>query len=256
MNSKLSRMWRTLTSRLGTPHDSSADLAAQLRQLIVEAREQHRLLTEQAANVIANQTRLAVRLERAIEARTKATSAAREALMLADQRTRAGDVDGAAALQRTAESSATRLIALDQDVEELRSALLEATGASDAAKDAVARSAAMLNTRLAGRERVLSRLDQARLQEQLNAARAQLDRRIGEDVPNLAQVSRDIDRRLATAQALEELRTAPIDEERIRFDRGIEQAEARGRLDRMRGQLGLTASTPEPAADAQERTDP
>ena len=76
--------------------EESADPKVQLEQAIAEAREQHRKLTEQAANVIANQKQTQLKLDRAIEEYEKANASARQALLLSDQEARAGNADKAA----------------------------------------------------------------------------------------------------------------------------------------------------------------
>ena len=65
--------------------EESADPKVQLEQAIAEARDQHRKLTEQAANVIANQKQTQRRLDRAItEYERDEGEPARQALLLAD----------------------------------------------------------------------------------------------------------------------------------------------------------------------------
>ena len=48
------RWWRYLGTKLGMKLEQAADPKVQLEQAIGEARDQHRLLTEQAANIITN----------------------------------------------------------------------------------------------------------------------------------------------------------------------------------------------------------
>ena len=51
----IKRWWKYIGAKLGLALEEKADPKVQLEQAITEAREQHRKLTEQAANVIANQ---------------------------------------------------------------------------------------------------------------------------------------------------------------------------------------------------------
>ena len=58
--------WKYLGAKLNVLHDEHADPKVQLEQALAEARAQHRRLTEQAANVIANQQQVQRRLDRAV----------------------------------------------------------------------------------------------------------------------------------------------------------------------------------------------
>jgi phage shock protein A len=219
--------------------DEPVSLTDPIERSIAEAREQHRLLVEQASVVVAGQMRATARLERAIAALERATAETQEALILADQRERAGDPQGAASQHRAAAASARRLVGIEQEIDELKRTALDAAEASDTARAAVARSAVLLRGRLEERERLLSRLDQARLQEQLNATRAQLDQPLGEDVPDLRAARRAIEERLATARALAEIRPATIDEVRLELDQAQVERETQAKLDILRRPLGL-----------------
>ena len=235
----LRRLWRYLAAKLGMELEQIADPKVQLEQAINEARDQHRLLTEQAANVIANQTQLQYQLDRAIQDLGKATTSARQALVLADEAARAGNEAKAASLNQAAEGFAARLIGLERQVADLRSGVLEATQASTRAREAVDRNAAALQKTLAERERLLSRLDQATMQEQMNAAMAQLNQTMGDDVPTLDEVRRKIDARVATAQAMSELREDTLDVSMLEVEQAQQRAETEARLIDLRAQLGL-----------------
>jgi phage shock protein A len=177
------RWWRYWGAKLGVRLDEKADPKVQLEQAIKEGRQQHRRLIEQATNVIANQKQTQLRLDRAIEDYEKANASARQALLLADQEARAGNADKATTFNQAAEGFASRIVSLEAQVDQLRDQLLDATRASEQAKAAVTQNSAMLQKRLAEREQLLSQLDQARMQEQLNKAMSQLSEAVGEDVP-------------------------------------------------------------------------
>src|SRR5439155_13063510 len=63
----LRRIGRYITAALTGKFNEVADPKVQLEQAIMEAQEQHRRLTEQAANVIANQKQTEMRLNRAMD---------------------------------------------------------------------------------------------------------------------------------------------------------------------------------------------
>jgi phage shock protein A len=239
MWSAMKRWWRSLGKRLGTEPDKVSDPRAQLEQAIQAAREQHRLLTEQAAIVIANQSQLQYRLDRAIEEYGSATTSARQSLVLADEARRSGEETRAETYDSAARAFATRTIVLDREITDLRTTLLEAARASEQAKEAVRRNAAVLGKTLAERERLLSRLDQAEMQEQMNAAMALLGETVGDDAPSLADLKESIDRRLAMAKAVGELREGMPDMQMLEVEQAEAEAATAARLGDMRRQLGL-----------------
>lgn len=236
------RWWRYLGTKLGMELDQAADPKVQLEQAIGEAREQHRLLTEHAANVIATQVQLQNRLDRSIEEYGKLTASARHALTMGDRQRAAGDADGAARMDSAARSFAGRLVTLERDVADQKRLLLEATGAADRARQAVAHSSRLLQQRLAQREALLSRLEQAQMQEQMNAAMRQLSASVDGDVPSLAEVRDKIDRRFAQAQAMTEIAGTGVDLQMLEVEEAQQEADAEARLDAIRGSLRITVS--------------
>jgi phage shock protein A len=253
------RWWRYLGTKLGMTLEQAADPKVQLEQAIGEARDQHRLLTEQAANVIANQAQLQTRLDRSIEEYGRVTASARQAVLLADQATKAGDTAKAASFTQAAEAFVARQIALEQEIDSLKRSLLDATAASDQAKQAVRTSSLALQKKLAEREALLSRLDQAEMQEQMNAAMKQLTASVGGESPTLQEVSDKIDRRLAAAQAMTEISGVSVDRHMLEVEEAQRQAETDARMEQLRGQMGIQVSrveVPALAASSPSRLPP
>jgi phage shock protein A len=250
------RWWRYLGTKLGMQLEQVADPKVQLEQAIGEARDQHRLLTEQAANVIANQAQLQSRLDRSIEEYGRVTASARQAVLLADQAEKAGDTSKAANFTQAAEAFVARQIALERDIDLLKRSLLDATAASDRAKQAVRTSSLALQKKLAEREALLSRLDQAEMQEQMNAAMSQLTASVGGDSPTLQEVSDKIDRRLAAAQAMTEIGGASVDRQMLEVEEAQRQAETDVRLGELRSQMGIQVTRVELPALAASSSSP
>ena len=95
------RMGRYMTALFTGKFNEAADPKVQLEQAIMEAQEQHRRLTEQAANVIANQKQTEMRLNRAMEELEKINAPARQALIMADEaRKQSDDRQGHASTRR------------------------------------------------------------------------------------------------------------------------------------------------------------
>lgn len=246
----LKRWWRYLGTKLGMKLEESADPKVQLEQAITEARDQHRRLTEQAANVIATQKQTQLRLDRAIDGYEKANASARQALLLAEQEARSGNAEKAASFNQAAETFATKLIALEQQIEELKSQLLEATKQSEAAKSAVQQNSSALQKKLAEREQLLSQLDQAKMHEEMNKAMAQLSETVGEDVPTFEEVRSKIERRLAKAQASSDLTGASVESHVLEVEQAQMTAEAQARLSELRSELGLEGAAPAAAPES------
>jgi len=241
MFSSIRGWWGYLGAKLGMQLAETADPKVQLEQAITAAREQHRLLTDQAANVIANQKQLEARLYRTIDALQGTNASAGQALTLADEARRVGEDDDAARLESAAEAFAERSIALEADVEELKVSTMSAIAASDRAREAVSQDSVALQRALAQRESLLSQLDQAQMQEQMNGAMRQLSAVAGEGQPSLDEVRARIERRLARAQATSELTGVTIDSSMVAVERAQQRALARARLGAIREQLGLPA---------------
>ena len=147
------RAWRYMTASLTGKFNEAADPKVQLEQAITEAQEQHRRLMEQAANVIANQKQNEMRLNRAMEDLQKVRGSATQALLMADDATKKGDVAKAQQYNQAAEAFAGRLIAVETEVESLKTLALQSTQAADQAKAAVQQNsmAMSVTTRATGR---------------------------------------------------------------------------------------------------------
>ena len=86
----IKRRWKYVTARVAGRLEQSADPKIQLEQAIGEARDQHRRLKDQAANVIANHKQIELRLNRALSELERVNRNARQALMMAEEATRGG----------------------------------------------------------------------------------------------------------------------------------------------------------------------
>jgi len=244
------RAWRYLGTALGMKFEEAADPKVQLEQAIQEAQDQHRRLTEQAANVIANQKQTEMRLNRALEELEKVNASARQAVLMADEATKKGDTAKAAEFTTAAEAFANRLIAAEKEVEGLKTLSLQTTQAADQAKAAVAQNSSALQRKLSERQKLMSQLDQAKMQEQMNKAMATLSETVGQDVPTLNEVRDKIERRYAKALGTSELQGQSVESRMLEVEQASMNAEAQARLAQIRDQLGIAA--PAPAAPATE----
>jgi phage shock protein A len=245
----LRRIGRYLTALLGAKFEEAADPKVQLEQAIADAQDQHRQLREQAANVIGNQKQTEMRLARAMEELDKLTGSARQALLMADAATRDGDRARAAELSRAAESFANRMVATEQEVATLKALHLQASEAAERAKRAVDQNAMALQAKLAERQKLLSQLDQAVMQEQVNRAMDQLSQPVDQGVTTLDQVRDKIEARYARALGEAELQERGVEAQMLELEQARMETEAQVRLDRIRSQLGLPSGSDSPEVE-------
>ena len=244
----LRRWWKYLTAKLSSDFNERADPKIQLEQAIGEAQDQQRRLKEQAANVIAHQKQTEIRLNRAMGELEKVNGNARQAVLMADEAARSGDATKASQYTTTAESFANRLIALEREVEDLKSMHLQSTEAANQAKAAVQQNSAALQQKLAERQKLLSQLDQAKMQEQMNKAMSSLSETVGQDVPTLNEVRDKIEARYAKAKGMAELNEQSVESRMLEVEQASMNSEAQARLAQIRAQLGLAAG--DTASDA------
>ncbi len=240
-----SKWWKYLTAKLTGSFNERADPKVQLEQALGEAQGQHRRLREQAANVIANQKQGELRLNQKMTELEKLNGNARQALIMAADAEKAGNADKAAQYSSAAETIANQLILVEKDVESLKTMVLESAQASDQAKAAVAQNSRLMQEKLAEKSKLLSQLDQAKMQEEMNSAMAQLNEGVGADVPSLAEVQEKIQARYAKAMATAELTEASVESRVLEVEQATANVEAQGRLSQLRAELGLGG---EPAA--------
>lgn len=226
--------------------NSRADPKIQLEQAIQEAQEQHRGLKEQAANVIAHQKQTEIKLNRVMEDYEKISANARQAVMMADDAQKKGEEAKMVQYTQTAESFANRMIALEREIEDLKSLHLQASQAADQAKTAVNTNSALLQKKLGERQKLLSQLDQAQMQERLNSAMSSLNEQVGQDVPSFEEVRAKVEQRYAKAKGAAELQESSIEGRMLEVEQASINVEAQARLGEIRSQLGLDVAS-EPA---------
>ncbi len=241
------RWWRYLTAKLTGRFEEKADPKVQLEQAILEAQEQHRRLKEQAANVIANQKQTEMRLNRVIEELGKVNANARQAVLMADEAAKKGETAKVTEYTTAAEAFANRLIALEKEIEDLKSLHLQASESAEQAKAAVQQNSAALQKKLSERHKLMGQLEQAKMQEQMNKAMASLSETVGEDVPSLEEVREKIEARYAKARGHAELSEASVESRMLEVEQAAMNSEAHTRLAEIRAQLGL-APAEQPAA--------
>ncbi|WP_370326955.1 PspA/IM30 family protein [Euzebya sp.] len=249
------RAWNYLVALLTGRFNERADPKVQLEQAIMEAQEQHRQLKENAANVIANQKQTDMRLNRAMEEMEKISRSARQAVLMAEDATKKGDAKKAGEYTSAAESFANRLIAVEHEVEELKALSLQQAQSADQAKAAVQQNSTALQKKLAERQKLLSQLDQAKMQEQMNAAMASLSETVGQETPSFDEVREKIEARYAKAKGAQELQGESVEGRMLEIEQAALNTEAQARLSQIRSELGLDGGPAEAPAEAAPTTE-
>jgi phage shock protein A len=244
----LKRQWKYLSAKLSGTLEERADPKVQLEQAINEAQDQHRRLVEQAANVVARQKQTELQLNRAMEELEKTNASTRQALVLAQESEAKGDTTKAAEYNQTAEAFANRLLANEKRIEDLKTMALQTASASVQAKAAVQQNSLALQERLAQRQKLLSQLDQAKMQEQLNSAMTDLGKSVDHDVPSLDQVRDKIEQRYAKAVGTSELTGATVESRMLEVQQAALGSQAKTRLEEIRAQMGISAGSGDGAA--------
>ena len=183
------RRWAYFTAKTESRWEANADPKVQLEQAIADAQEQHRRLVEQAANVVANQKQHQLQLDRAMGELEKLNTSTRQALVMAEKAGASGDAEKARAYNQGAEVWPTG--SSDRGAgEQLKTLSLQSAQAADQARAAVQQNSLALQQKLAERQRLLSQLDQAKMQEQLNAAIGSLNAAAGTEAPHWTRCAR------------------------------------------------------------------
>jgi phage shock protein A len=123
---------------------------------------------------------------------------------MADDAAKKGDEAKSGEFTTTAETIATRLIEIEREVEDLKALHLDNARAVEQAKSAVEQNSIALQEKLTERNKLLGQLDQAKMQEQMNSAMAQLSETVGQDVPTFDEVREKIEARYAKATGMAE----------------------------------------------------
>ena len=247
----LVRRWMNYwKARANSRFNERADPKVQLEQAITEAQDQHRRLKEQAASVIANQKQTEMQLNRAMAELESTNAKARQAVIMADDAGKRGDSAKALEYTRAAESFATLLVQNEKQVDSLKQLSLQSTQASDQAKFAVQQNSALLQQKLAERQKLLSQLDQAKMQEQMNRAMATLSETVGQDVPTLEEVRDKIELRYARALGAAEIQGQTVEARMLEVEQAAIDQEGQRRLEAIKAQLGLGPAPEAPAVGA------
>ena len=216
--------------------EENADPKVQIEQAINEAQRQHQALSQQAAAVIGNQRQLEMQLNRRLEEVEKLQANTRQALQLADKSRGEGDDKKAIEYENAAEAFAAQLVTAEQGVEDTKQLHDQALQQAAAAKQAVERNAAHLQQQVAERSKLLSQLEQAKMQEKVSETMQSMNS-LTAGGPNLDQVRDKIERRYANALGAAELAENSIQGRMAEVEQAGVQMAGHGRLEQIRAEM-------------------
>ncbi len=242
--------WRYMMALFGAKIDEYADPKVQIQQAIEDAQRQHQALVQQAAAVIGNQRQLEMKLSRQMNEVEKLQGMARQALVLADRARASGDEAEAQKYESTAQTLATQLVSGEQSMEDLKTLHDQALGAAGQARKAVENNATVLQQRIAERSRLLSQLEQAKMQETVAKSLESMSSLAAPgNTPSLDEVRDKIEQRYANAMGRAELASNSVEGRMLEVQKSSLDMAGTSRLEQIRAsmageQLGSGSAAP------------
>ncbi|MEO7261143.1 MAG: PspA/IM30 family protein [Jatrophihabitantaceae bacterium] len=239
MANGLVKAWRYISAWFGAKVDEKADPKIQIQQAIEDAQRQHEGLTRQAASVIGNQHQLELKLDRQLGQIEALQAQARQALVLADQARSAGDEAKAVDFEQTAGMLANQLVSAEQAAADLKELHDQSMSAAQQARQAVQDNAMMLQEKMAQRTKLLSQLEQAKMQEQVSASLNQMGELASpKNTPSLEEVRDKIERRYANALGQADLAQNSVQGRMLEVRKATTNMAGQARLAEIRASLG------------------
>ncbi|MDT5039368.1 MAG: hypothetical protein QOE51_353 [Actinoplanes sp.] len=246
--------WRYMMALFGAKIDEYADPKVQIQQAIEDAQRQHQALVQQAAAVIGNQRQLEMKLSRQMGEVEKLQGMARQALVLADRARAGSDEAEAQKYEATATTLATQLVSGEQSMEDLKTLHDQALSAAGQARKAVENNAMVLQQRIAERSRLLSQLEQAKMQETVARSLESMSSLAAPgNTPSLDEVRDKIEQRYATAMGRAELASNSVEGRMLEVQKSSLDMAGSSRLEQIRASMAgeqLGASPAQPAVES------
>jgi len=241
MANPFTKAWKYLMALFDSKIEENADPKVQIEQAIQEAQNQHRALSQQAAAVIGNQRQIEMKLNRQLAEVEKLQANTKQALTLADQARAGGDIQKATEYENAAEAFAAQLVTAEQSVEDLKTLHDQSLQQAAQAKKAVERNAMQLQQKAAERTKLLSQLEQAKMQEKVAESLQTMDQVAGGDTPNLDQVREKIERRYANALGQAELAQNSVQGRMAEVQQAGVQMAGHSRLEQLRAEMSKSS---------------
>lgn len=242
MANPFSKAWKYLMALFDSKIEENADPKVQIEQAIAEAQKQHHALSQQAAAVIGNQRQLEMKLNRQLAEVEKLHANTKQALGLADKARAEGDQQKATEYENAAEAFAAQLVTAEQSVEDLKGLHDQSLQQAAQAKQAVERNAMQLQQKAAERTKLLSQLEQAKMQEKVAESLQSMNQVASGSTPNLDQVREKIERRYANALGQSELAQNSVQGRMMEVQQAGIQMAGHSRLEQLRAEMNQDKS--------------
>lgn len=231
------KAWKYLMALFDSKIEENADPKIQIEQAIQEAQRQHQALSQQAAAVIGNQRQLEMKLNRQLADVEKLQANTKKALQLSDKARDEGNEQKAMEYENAAEAFAAQLVTAEQSVEDLKGLHDQSLQQAAQAKHAVERNAMQLQQKAAERTKLLSQLEQAKMQEKVADSLKSMDSLASGSSPNLDQVREKIERRYANALGASDLAQNSVQGRMAEVQQASIQMEGHSRLEQLRAEM-------------------
>jgi phage shock protein A len=249
--------WHYLMALFGAKIDEHADPKVQIQQAIEEAQRQHQALVQQAAAVIGNQRQLEMKLSRQMSEVERLQANARQALVIADQARARGDETEAGRYEQSAQVLATQLVSAEQATEDLKTLHDQALGAAAQARRAVENNSMILQQKLAERTKLLSQLEQAKMQESVARSLESMSAVTAPgNTPSLDEVRDRIERRYANAMGRAELAGNSVEGRMLEIQKSTLDSAGSSRLEQIRASMAGDQLGKQEQPAVQQQTQP
>ena len=239
MANPFSKAWKYLMALFDSKIEENADPKVQIEQAIEDAQRQHQELSQQAAAVIGNQRQLEMQLNRRLNEIEKLQGNTRQALELADKARAAGDNTKATEYENAAEAFAAQLVTAEQSVEDTKKLHDQALQQAEQAKKAVERNGMALREKVNERSKLLSQLEQAKMQEKVSESLNFMNEMTANgNTPSLDSVRDKIERRYTKALGQAELAENSVANRMHEVEQAGVQLAGHSRLEQIRAEMG------------------
>jgi phage shock protein A len=161
----------------------------------------------------------------------------RQALELADKARADGDESKAVEYENAAEAFAAQLVTAEQSVEDSKRLHDQALQQADQAKKAVERNAGTLREKVAERSKLLSQLEQAKMQEKVSDSLSSMNELTNTSGPSLDSVRDKIERRYSKALGQAELASNSVEGRMAEVQQAGIQMAGHSRLEQIRSEM-------------------
>lgn len=236
--------WRYLMALFDHKIEENADPKIQIEQAIQAAQTHHAELSRSAASIIGNKHQIEMRLSKNTEDTKKLLDQTKQAISLADKARANGDEQKAQEYEAAAESFVTELSSKEAEGEELKVLHGQAESQAAQAKLAVENNARQLEQKASERTKLLSQLEQAKMQEKVSESLSSMGQIAPGDTPTLDGVREKIESRYANALGSAELSAGSAAGRMEEIRQASIESAGKSRLEELRGELGLESGSP------------